>query len=59
MLGDPCAYCGGPARQWEHIEPVYRGGAHHVDNLTRSCWPCNKRKGTRSLLRFLALRAQS
>ena len=57
MLADPCAYCGGKANQWEHIEPVYYGGTHTADNLARACWPCNSRKATRTLLRFLAYNA--
>lgn len=55
---DPCAYCGNPvATTHDHIEPVSRGGAHDLDNLTRCCWDCNFEKRTYSLLLFLAKRA--
>jgi hypothetical protein len=55
---DPCSYCGGKANQLDHIEPVYYGGAHDAGNITATCWRCNKEKATRSLVVFLARRAQ-
>lgn len=30
----------------EHLTPVARGGTNELDNLTLSCRPCNRRKGT-------------
>ena len=54
---DPCAYCGGVAGSWDHIDPKSRGGEHEASNLVRSCQPCNVEKGTRGLLLFLARRA--
>lgn len=57
MAADPCAYCGGPSTQLDHIEPLYRGGENTVDNATRACWPCNREKNTQPLLIFLARRA--
>jgi 5-methylcytosine-specific restriction endonuclease McrA len=58
LLGDPCAYCGGPGGTVDHIEPVGRGGGHHYydDNGTGACQHCNTRKGRQSLLVFLARR---
>lgn len=58
MLGDPCAYCGGPADTWDHITPRKRGGGHSDDNLCRVCFPCNSEKSSRTLLTFLAIRAK-
>lgn len=57
-LADPCSYCGGPATQWDHIEPLYRGGEHAADNLTRACWSCNRAKNTQPLLMFLTRQAK-
>lgn len=55
---DPCAYCGcaNPTTH-DHIEPVSRGGAHDVENLTKACWRCNREKNTQPLALFLARRA--
>jgi hypothetical protein len=49
---DPCAYCGGPADTWDHLDPV--GGQQH--NLTRACERCNVLKGRTPVLLFLACR---
>jgi 5-methylcytosine-specific restriction endonuclease McrA len=57
MLADPCTYCGGPANQIDHIEPLIRGGTNTADNAARACWPCNREKNTQPLLIFLARRA--
>jgi hypothetical protein len=53
---DPCAYCGGPANQIDHIDSRSRGGADDGANLTAACGPCNTAKGNRSLLKFLIVR---
>lgn len=47
---DPCAYCGGPAGQVDHIEPVVGGGRNHWSNLTAACQPCNRAKWSKPLL---------
>lgn len=57
MLGDPCAYCGGRADTFDHIEPQKRDGSHAEDNLARSCFSCNAEKSSRPLIRFLTIRA--
>lgn len=54
LLNDPCSYCGGPAEHLEHIEPRSLGGPHDWTNLTASCGPCNRSKGNRLLLLWMA-----
>lgn len=58
LESDPCAYCGAPMEEKEHI--IYRGDWHlsvpgwnEWSNLTASCRWCNRSKGRRSLLTFL------
>lgn len=53
---DPCAYCGGPASEIDHIDPFIAGGRFTVQNITASCGPCNRRKQHTPLLIFLATR---
>jgi 5-methylcytosine-specific restriction endonuclease McrA len=53
LLADPCAYCGAPSAEIEHIVPRARGGANTWDNLTGACTACNARKSAKSLLTFL------
>lgn len=59
MLADPCAYCGAPSTDFDHIEPIHRGGRNRLDNLTRACYRCNNSKRTKPLLVWLALQAAS
>lgn len=40
-----CTYCGEPAFGWDHVVALGDGGPNTVANLTRSCLPCNRRKG--------------
>jgi hypothetical protein len=40
----PCAYCGGPANSWDHIDPMGRGGPNTIVNLAPACLPCNQHK---------------
>ena len=54
LLNDPCAYCGEPAVELDHIEPVSVGGAGTWDNLTGACRGCNASKNDRRLLAFVA-----
>jgi hypothetical protein len=58
LNGDPCAYCGGPMEEKDHIVPLF-DGATETDwsDLTASCLKCNRSKGTKSLLLFLLARA--
>jgi len=42
----PCAWCGGPATEWDHLVPIARGGsALDPANLVPSCRACNRRRG--------------
>lgn len=45
--GGHCAYCRHRvATQWDHVEPIARGGEHRISNIVPACEPCNTRKGT-------------
>lgn len=50
---DPCAYCGGPAGEVDHIEPLKRGGSSEWDNLGPACRSCNSSKHATPLLAYL------
>lgn len=60
LQADPCAYCGEPAGDLDHIIPVeeIRQGRNtkrtEWENLTAACHRCNMRKERASLLEFLA-----
>ena len=44
-----CAYCRRyVAKEWDHYEPISRGGKHEAANLVPSCSACNISKGTRA-----------
>lgn len=53
LLKDPCAYCGGPAMEIDHIVPISDGGTSQIDNLAPACRSCNAAKNDLSLLSFL------
>jgi hypothetical protein len=53
LRADPCAYCGAPARDLDHIVAVIREGEDGWENLASSCGHCNKEKHDESLLLFL------
>lgn len=57
LAGDPCCYCGKLGQAIDHILPLASGGDSRWDNLTRACTSCNSRKGPKSLLHFLMIRA--
>lgn len=44
-----CHWCGGPADQADHLNPVAVSGGegHGVDDYVASCGPCNSRRGAR------------
>ncbi len=54
--GRKCAYCGvkNVPLEIDHISPRYKGGSDRISNLTLSCRPCNERKGSRPVGKFLA-----
>jgi len=49
-----CQYCGAVAPDvtlhCDHIEPVSKGGANHLENLITACVDCNIGKGAKRLL---------
>ncbi len=47
---DPCAYCGAPSQQIDHIDPLVAGGDSAWANLTAACQRCNYNKRDRPLL---------
>ncbi len=53
--GRQCAYCGAKdvPLEIEHICPRAHGGSDRISNLTLSCEPCNKKKGTQNIRDFL------
>ena len=53
-----CSYCGRPAENWDHVEPWSQSHDNTVDNLVPACLSCNRSKGNRSLIVFLALFAR-
>lgn len=53
LAGDPCAYCGGPATEVDHIDPLVETEDGDWTNLTAACRSCNARKNRRSLLTYL------
>lgn len=53
---DPCAYCGAPSNDVDHIVPLARDGEWGASNLIGACKSCNSSKQARPLLAFLILR---
>lgn len=49
--GRQCAYCGvkDVPLEIEHIHPRANGGTNRISNLTLSCVPCNRAKGSRDI----------
>lgn len=54
--GRCCVYCKATdvPLEIEHIQPKSKGGSNRVSNLTLACRPCNQRKGSQPIERFLA-----
>jgi 5-methylcytosine-specific restriction endonuclease McrA len=53
-----CAYCMEPFKssadkQADHVEPLFLGGSHSMDNLVIACVSCNSSKGRKPLLQWL------
>lgn len=54
-----CAYCRAPLGydfEFDHAQPLARGGAHALDNLVLAHVGCNQAKGMLDAENFLALR---
>lgn len=52
----PCSYCGAEADEWDHVEPLTRGGPNDVFNIVPCCRPCNLSKNNRTLLEWLMMK---
>jgi 5-methylcytosine-specific restriction endonuclease McrA len=53
-----CAYCmesfeNSREKTLDHVEPLYLGGQHSLDNAVIACVSCNSSKGKKSLVRWL------
>ena len=57
LENDPCAYCGDPGGEIDHIVALARGGVHSTGNLAGACKSCNSSKHTTDLLRFMLRKA--
>jgi len=53
IRNDPCAYCGAPFEEIDHIVPHRLGGNDSWTNLIAACFRCNRHKRARPLLSFL------
>lgn len=52
-----CYLCGCQLEEMyalEHKTPLARGGAHSIDNIGKSCLPCNEAKHIQDELEYLA-----
>lgn len=48
LWGTVCLRCGARSNlQWDHVQPLARGGAHCISNLQRLCRSCNEQKQAR------------
>ena len=56
--GYRCTYCGDDEGPFEpdHVLAVARGGGDEPENLTCACMPCNRSKGAKLLIVWLASR---
>ncbi len=55
---DPCKYCGNPAKEIDHIQPLSKGGEHKFENMQLICERCNRTKHDMTEEEFLPLIAQ-
>jgi hypothetical protein len=53
-FGHRCAYCNGSGKlTQDHVEPLYRGGRHVVENVVPACMSCNGSKQARLILEWV------
>jgi len=57
LLASPCAYCGAPSTQVDHIDPSSAGGIDDASNMVGACGSCNASKCATPLLEFMLGRA--
>ena len=55
-----CAYCltrfeSTKDKTADHVEPLFLGGKHSIDNIVISCLSCNSSKGKKGLLEWLTV----
>jgi hypothetical protein len=57
-FGGKCPYCGkeGVPLEIDHVVPKAKGGSDRVSNLTLARAECNRKKGSRDLKTFLAMK---
>jgi hypothetical protein len=58
-----CAYCldrfeSSNDKTADHVEPLYLGGSHSMDNIVIACLSCNSSKGRKRLLHWLTVAPQ-
>jgi 5-methylcytosine-specific restriction endonuclease McrA len=53
LRADPCAYCGEPGIDIDHIDA---GGTSHWSNLAAACRACNRSKHQTPLVKWLLAR---
>jgi hypothetical protein len=52
-----CGYCAAPATEFDHIDPIARGGADVAANIIPVCVSCNRSKADSTLLMWMRRRA--
>lgn len=57
LLADPCAYCGEPSTEIDHITPRSLGGANEWENYAGVCSPCNASKSAKLPVTYLGWRS--
>jgi 5-methylcytosine-specific restriction endonuclease McrA len=58
-LGDKCYYCGNPlcgGGEWDHKQPVNKGGKSDKNNLILACRECNRDKHGKTAEEFIRWR---
>jgi|SRR5579872_3107254 len=53
MFDGECAYCSEPAKTWDHIFAVSKGGQTVPGNIVPACVSCNSRKRAKDIFAWL------